>query len=108
MMGINLNNERSIAPLVLLRVAFGLVMFISTIRFMAKGWVYEFYIGPKVFFPFWGFEWVRPLPAYGMYIIFIVMAVAALFILLGLFYRVASVAFFLLFVYVELLDKTYY
>ncbi len=100
--------ERSIAPLALLRIAFGLVMLISTIRFMAKGWVYEFYIAPKVFFPFYGFEWVRPLPAAGMYTVFVVMATAALFILLGLFYRAATIVFFITFVYVELLDKSYY
>jgi hypothetical protein len=106
MMGIK--GERHIAPLAVLRVAFGAVMLISTLRFIAKGWVYDFYIAPRVFFPFYGFEWVRPMGAIGMYTVFIVMAVAALFVCLGLFYRVSITAFFVTFLYVELLDKTYY
>ena len=43
-----------------------------------------------------------------MYLLYILMAIAALFICLGLFYRIATVLFFLIFCYAELLDKTYY
>ena len=43
-----------------------------------------------------------------MYLLYGLMAMAALFICLGLFYRVATVIFFLIFCYAELLDKTYY
>lgn len=107
-MEIRLDKERDIAPLAVLRIAFGLVMLVSTIRFIAKGWVYEFYVAPRVFFPFYGFEWVRPLSAVGMYVVFSLMAAAALFVAIGFFYRVASVVFFVCFVYVELLDKSYY
>ena len=103
-----INKEKHIAPLAVLRIAFGLVMFISTIRFIAKGWVHEFYIAPGFFFPFYGFQWVRPLPAVGMYTVFVLMAVGALCVMLGLFYRAASLGFFFCFVYVELLDKSYY
>jgi vitamin K-dependent gamma-carboxylase-like protein len=100
--------EKHIAPLVVLRMAFGAIMFISTLRFIAKGWVYDFYIAPKVYFPFYGFEWVKPLPAIIMYILFALMAIASLFILIGFFYRTAITVFFTCFVYVELIDKTYY
>lgn len=103
-----LTAEKHIAPLAVLRMAFGVIMLISTIRFIAKGWVYDFYIAPKFHFPFHGFEWVRPLPATGMYIVFVIMALAAFFIMLGLFYRVSLATFFCCFVYTELLDKTYY
>ncbi|HXB96356.1 MAG TPA: HTTM domain-containing protein [Puia sp.] len=99
---------KHIAPLAVLRIAFGLVMLISTVRFIAKGWVYDFYIAPRFFFTFYGFEWVKPLGPAGMYAVFIVMAVAALFVCIGLFYRAAIVTFFVTFLYVELLDKSYY
>jgi hypothetical protein len=93
---------------VVLRIAFGAVLFISTIRFMVKGWVYDFYIAPGFHFPFLGFEWVRPLSAAGMYTVFAGMLLSSLLILLGLFYRGAVAVFLLLFTYVELLDKSYY
>jgi hypothetical protein len=100
--------EKHIAPLAVLRIAFGTIMLISTIRFILKGWVYDFYIAPKFYFPFYGFEWVKPLPATAMYIVFALMAIASLFVLIGFFYRIAITVFFTCFVYIELIDKTYY
>jgi Vitamin K-dependent gamma-carboxylase len=103
-----LTRPRHIAPLAVLRMAFGLIMLISTIRFIAKGWVREFYIASKFFFPFYGFEWVHPLSATGMYIVFALMVLTTVGITLGLFYRASIITFFLCFTYVELLDKSYY
>lgn len=102
------NQEKSNAPLVVFRVLFGLMMAYSTIRFMSMGWVNDFYIMPKVFFPFEGFYWLKPLPGNLMYVVFGLMLVSALSIMLGLFYRISSVLFFLSFTYVELLDKSNY
>lgn len=103
-----LTRYRNIAPLVVFRMAFGAVLFYSTCRFIARGWINDFYIHPKFHFPFFGFEWLAPMPPAIMYLLYVFMAVAALFICLGLFYRVAAVLFFLIFCYTELLDKTYY
>lgn len=97
-----------IAPLAVFRMVFGALMLASTLRFMAKGWVYSLYIKPTVFFPYYGFEWVKPLGELGMYAIFIIMALSACFILLGLFYRFFMTLFFITFTYVELIDKTNY
>src|ERR1700677_1311030 len=105
---LSFKGEKHIAPLAVLRMAFGAIMFISTIRFILKGWVYDFYVAPKFYFPFYGFEWVKPLPEIAMYIVFALMAIASLFILIGFFYRVSITTFFICFVYVELIDKTYY
>lgn len=99
---------RHIAPLAVFRIAFGAVLFISTVRFIAKGWIYDFYIHPEYHFPFFGFEWLHPASATFMYTVYILMAVSALCICLGLFYRAATVSFFLTFCYAEFLDKTYY
>jgi hypothetical protein len=105
---LSFKGEKHVAPLAVLRMAFGAIMFISTIRFILKGWVYDFYVAPKFYFPFYGFEWVKPLPEAGMYFVFALMVIASLFILAGFFYRIAITTFFICFVYVELIDKTYY
>ncbi|RDV16955.1 HTTM domain-containing protein [Pontibacter diazotrophicus] len=98
----------SAAPLAVFRVIFGGMMLASILRFIWKGWVTELYVLPKVYFPYYGFEWVQPLGEAGMYALFFVMAVAALGIMLGLFYRLSALLFFLSFTYVELIDKTNY
>jgi hypothetical protein len=98
----------SAAPLAVFRVIFGGMMLASILRFIAKGWVTELYVLPKVYFPYYGFEWVQPLGETGMYAIFWLMALSALGLMLGLFYRVSSLLFFLSFTYVELIDKTNY
>lgn len=104
----SLTAERHIAPLAVLRMAFGAIMFISTVRFMLKGWIAQYYLTPKFFFGFYGFEWVKPFGAAGMYAVYVIMALAALGIMAGYFYRISITVFFFSFCYVELLDKTYY
>jgi hypothetical protein len=102
------NESVHIAPLAVLRIAFAAILFISIARFILKGWITDFYITPKFYFTFYGFEWVRPLGASGMYILFGVMLLTSLLITLGLFYRISITVFFLCFTYTELIDKTYY
>jgi hypothetical protein len=98
----------SIAPLVSFRIVFGTMMLASTLRFIIYGWVDDLYLVPRFFFSYYGFEWVQPLEAVGMYGLFALMLVSALGILLGAFYRISAAVFFLSFTYVELIDKTNY
>lgn len=98
----------SIAPLAVFRILFGGMMLASIIRFSLKGWIYTLYIKPVFYFSYYGFEWVKPLGNPGMYILFFIMALAALCLMLGLFYRFAAILFFITFTYVELIDKTNY
>ena len=97
-----------IFPLITFRILFGFIMLVSIIRFAWKGWIYELYIEPQFFFPFLGFEWVKPLGDPGMYLLFAGMGLAAVGIMLGFFYRLSALVFFLSFTYVELIDKTNY
>jgi len=90
------------------RVGFGVLMCYSLLRFALKGWIYELYIQPQIYFPFYGFEWIKPLPGMGMYVVFALLFLLAACIAVGKFYRPATAAFFLLFTYVELIDKTNY
>jgi Vitamin K-dependent gamma-carboxylase len=103
-----IKTDRHIAPLAVLRMAFGSIMLVSVVRFLLKGWVYAFYIKPKYHFTFYGFDWVKPLGATGMYLLFATLIIASILVTIGLFYRVAISTFFLCFTYVELLDKTTY
>jgi hypothetical protein len=98
----------SIAPLVTFRIVFGLLMFFSILRFWWRGWVTSVYVTPTFHFTYWGFEWVKPLGSVGMHLLFLCMALSALLITLGLFYRIAATLFFLSFTWVELIDVTTY
>lgn len=98
---------REAAPLAVFRIFFGLLMFASIIRFMSLGWVDKLYIQPKLFFSYYGFEWVKPLGVY-TYLIFILCGLSAVGVALGYKYRLSVTTFFLSFTYIELMDKTTY
>ena len=90
------------------RVLFGLLGLAAVCRFAAMGWIGELYIEPTHHFTYAGFWWVQPWPAWGMYAHFALLGLASLGVALGYRYRLSIVAFFLLFTYVELIDKTTY
>jgi hypothetical protein len=102
-----LQRTTSAAPLAVFRIALGLLLFASVVRFWAKGWIEELYIKPSVFFSFYGFEFVKPLGNY-TYLLFLVCGVCALLVAIGLLYRIAAAGLFLSFTYIELMDKSTY
>ncbi len=89
-------------------MVFGLLMLVGAVRFMARGWIRELYVLPRFHFTYDGFGWVRPLPEWGLWLVFVALAALSLAIALGFAYRLSMGAFCLLFTYVELLDKTTY
>lgn len=95
------------APLAVFRIMFGLMMFLSIIRFWSNGWIEKLYLEPKFHFSYYGFEWVRPLGEY-TYLLFAVCGFSAVLVALGYKYRWAIGFFFLSFTYIELMDKTTY
>ena len=101
-------NHVSIFPLIVFRISFGLILFISTFRFILKGWVNDLYIKPTFFFTYYGFDWINPVSNNFIFIVFFLLLVCSLMITFGLFYRYSSFLFFVLFTYVELIDKTNY
>lgn len=101
-----LHSRTSIAPLVVFRVAFGLLLLYSNFRTFQKGWIKELYIDPVFHFGF--VTWLTPLKGEGMYIIFGLLMLSSIGIILGFLYRLSTTVHLILFVYVELLDKTYY
>ncbi|MBL4687191.1 MAG: HTTM domain-containing protein [Nannocystaceae bacterium] len=96
------------ASMVAIRVLFGVLMALGVVRFWAMGWIEALYVTPKFYFSYWGLSWIKPLPQPGMSLVFGVMLVASILIALGKWYRVAAIAFFVAFTYVELVDQTNY
>ena len=93
--------------LAVFRILFGLLMLFSLIRFWYKGWIESLYINPTLNFKYYGFEWVESLGSY-TYLLFIICAIASLFVALGFKYKFSIIIFFLSFTYIELIDKTTY
>jgi hypothetical protein len=102
-----LRQSTSAAPLAMFRLAFGVLIFVSMVRFWVKGWIYDLYILPTHHFTFYGFEFVRPLGQY-TYVLFAVCGLSAIFFAIGLFYRATAIVLFTSFTYIELIDKTTY
>ena len=97
-----------ILPLVYFRVVFGMLMAWEVWRYFAYDRIQRYYIEPKFFFSYYGFEWVRPWPGEWMYMHFYALGVLAACILLGICYRLVAALFFLGFTYVFLLDQAQY
>ncbi|ATB49261.1 HTTM domain-containing protein [Corallococcus macrosporus] len=99
---------RDLAALVAFRVALGLLVTVSAVRFLAYGWVDVLFTGPRFHFTYWGFGWVPALPAPWMHAVFAALAVLGLCMAAGLFYRVAVALLFVTFTYVQLVDVSNY
>jgi vitamin K-dependent gamma-carboxylase len=96
------------ASVAVFRISFGALLFVAVLRFILQGHVRGYYEEPRFFFHYWGFSWLEPLPAPFMYVLYGLLALAALCICLGFQYRAAATAFTLGFSYAHLCDKTNY
>ena len=97
-----------VAWLVVFRVLFGASMCASMLRFLAYGWIDEFFLNPPMHFKYWGFAWAEPLSRAPMYALFWLLAALALAMTLGLFYRAAAALFAVGFTYLQLIDVCTY
>lgn len=104
---IYLNKKTKTAPLAVFRIFFGLLMLVSIVRFWWYGWIDSVYVQPKFYFPYYGFEFIKPLGSW-TYLLFAICVAASILILIGYKYRLAMLSFFLCFTYIELIDKTTY
>lgn len=103
-----LNSPTSILPLAIFRMAFGFLMAFSMMRFIYKGWIEDAYVNPVFHFTYQNFEWVQPFGVVVMYALVIGCTLSALCIGLGVFYRWATIFFFVSFTYLELIEKSWY
>ena len=83
------------------------MLLLSIVRFWCNGWIEDLCIKPLHYFPFYGFEFVKPLGVY-TYALFFICGIAAFCFAIGLWYRIAAVTLFLSFTYIELIDKSTY
>ncbi len=90
------------------RIIFGILGVVALVRFAANGWISQLYLEPAHHLSYPGLGWVQVWPGWGMYLHFALMGIAALGVALGYRYRVSIAAFFLLFTYAELIDRTTY
>ncbi len=97
-----------IASVVAFRAALGALLVIAVGRYFAHGWIHEYFEVPKYFFPYYGFEWVRPLPALWMHVVYAAMGLSAVGFATGAFFRASAVLFFATFSYAHFCDKTNY
>jgi len=95
------------APLAVFRIFFGLLIFLSIVRFHYYDWIEKLYLEPSYFFSYYGFEWVKPLGQW-TYLLFGICALSAIMVMLGWKYRLSIITLFLSFTYIELMDKTNY
>lgn len=98
----------SIRVLIYFRVAFGILMLWQVWRYFDHGWIERYYMEPEFYFTYYGFDWIHPWSGNGVVLHFYAMAVLAICMTLGLFYRLSMTLFFLAFTYVFLLDQTNY
>lgn len=103
-----LHEPVSAQSLAVLRMGFGLLMAYDVWRFFRDDRIYRYYVEPEFLFPYYGFGWLRPLPEPYIYYAWGLVGILALMVAAGLFYRVAIIAFTLLFSYFFLLDKAQY
>lgn len=97
-----------IAWLAAFRVLFGLLMCAGLCRFMWSGWVETLFVEPTYFFKYPGFAWVQPWSAQGMYLHYGLLALLALMVALGAWFRWVAPLFTVGFAYVQLIDVTNY
>ncbi len=88
------------------RIAFGLVGLLGVGRYVGFGWVDELYRQPAYFFGYEGLDWITAPAGAGIYGLYGLLAALSLLIAAGLFTRGALVGYGLLFLYVELIDKS--
>ena len=96
------------SPLIVFRIIFGLLCFLESVGAILTGWVKRTLIDPEFTFTFIGFEWLQPLPGYGMYIYYIIMGVFGLFIMVGYRYRLSTIIFTLMWMVTYLMQKSSY
>lgn len=97
------------ASIAAFRIVFGALLFVGTVRLIAKGFVREAFLVPRMFFPPRPFEsCLRPLPGYGMYVVFVAIALLSAGLALGMRTRLCAGLLCVLFTYAHFIDLTNY
>ncbi|WP_001208360.1 HTTM domain-containing protein, partial [Leptospira interrogans] len=90
------------------RIVFGILLFILAFRYFSNGWISKYFLDPSFHFKFYGLSWIAVFPAWILYSLFVSLLFLAVFISLGIFYRISVLCFFLIFSYINLLEVAVY
>jgi len=93
------------AFLAVFRMMFGATLLFEAINYGVFLCLDCLYREPEFLFKYHRFEWVGVLPGWGLELVFCVMALSALGVMLGCFYRVSAVLLVLSFAYLFFLDQ---
>ena len=94
--------------LVYFRIAFGFILAWGMMKYFHHDLIWTCFQEPRLLFTYRGFDFIKPLPGYGLNALFLVIAISATCIALGFRYRLAATVFFLSFTYMFLLDQSWY
>jgi len=97
-----------ISSIVFVRITFGILLFLKVGSYLVSGYIDQIWLQPDYHFKYYGFHWVGVLPADYMYLLVATVSLSALFIAVGLFYRISAVIFFIGFTYLFLLEQAVY
>ena len=96
------------ASLAVFRIVFGVAVAIDAWRYLAYGWVREYYIAPAIHFPHVDVAWLRPWPGEGMIFHYVAVSALALSVAAGLWYRTTALLLALAYGWAFLLEKSVY
>lgn len=96
------------SAIIVFRILFGFLVACESFGTILTGWVKNVFILSNFSFSFIGFEWLQPLPGYGMYYYFSIMGLTGLGIMLGYRYRLNIILFTILWSGVYFMQKSSY
>ena len=94
--------------LIYFRIAFGFIVAYGMMKYFRHDLIWTCFQEPRLLFTYRGFDFVKPLPGYGLRVLFLIIAISATCIAVGFRYRLAATAFFFSFTYMFLLDQSWY
>lgn len=98
----------NIAPLIAFRIMFGFLLMVHSISSITNGTVYQYFVSPPFTFTFIGFEFLHALPGPGMYWYVSAMAILAVLIMVGAWYRLAMFGYAFMWTILYLMQKAGY
>ncbi len=96
------------SALIVFRILFGLLISLEAFGAILTGWVKYTMIDPRFTFTFIGFEWLQPLPGFGMYAYYVIMGVFGLMVMVGYRYRIAILGYTFLWAGTYFMQKSSY
>lgn len=101
-------NQVDASSLAAFRIGFGAILVFECVNYALYLCPECYYLSSDMLFKYQYFEWVSPLPGKGLRILWLLMAVAAAMVMVGLYYRISMLMFTLGFTYMFLLDQSEY